>query len=46
MNMMRNKRRQILSKAGKAITKEKSKVLIPFAPLINLKILPTLATLA
>ena len=45
MNMTRKRRRQILTKAGKAITKENNNVRMPFAPLINRRTLPTLATL-
>ena len=34
-----------MTRAGKAMTREKSSVLIPLAPLMSLRTLPTLATL-
>jgi hypothetical protein len=45
MNMTRNKSRAILSNAGIAMIKENISVRIPFAPLINRKTRPILATL-
>ena len=45
INMTRKRRRQMFTKAGKAITREKSRVLMPLAPLMSLRTLPTLATL-
>ena len=43
MNMTRKRRRQMFIKAGRDMTREKSRVLIPFAPLISRRTLPTWA---
>ena len=43
--MTKNSSKQILTSAGADIANAKSRVLIPFAPLISRRTLPTLATL-
>ena len=45
INMTRNRSRQMLNRAGIDIAKANNKVLIPLAPLTNLRTLPILATL-
>ena len=45
MNMTRKRRRQMLIRAGKAMTSENNNVRIPFAPLIKRKTRPTFATI-
>ena len=45
MNMTKKSNRQMLNRAGSDIANANNNVRIPFAPLTNLKTLPTFATL-